>query len=172
MRKTPIRFACFASRFCTFGICILLYLKHLFFFLNCRTDSWENDFSFLNLTKTECIVGELFKNQVNSCPRIRLCADLIQPRVFLNRFPLHIIRRENSVFPYFISFPMDLSKESQRAKERKVLICTRTLLLRKTFEKGTEKWKLSTVAANSNQVSLPWCDTCFHKKRSTKTALE
>ena len=53
------------------------------------------------------------------------------------------------MFPYFTSFPMNLSKESQRAKEGKVLTCTHTLPLRKTFEKGTEKRKLSTVAANS-----------------------
>ena len=32
LRKTPIRFVCFASRFCTFGFCILLYLQHSFFF--------------------------------------------------------------------------------------------------------------------------------------------
>ena len=87
----------------------------------------------------------------NLCPRIRLNADLFQAWVLFwtCRFPLHIIRRENSVFPYFTSFPMNLSKEGQRAKEGKVLTCTHTLLLRKTSEKGTEKWKLSTVAANS-----------------------
>ena len=68
-----------------------------------------------------------------------VCGSYPTSGTFLNRFPLYIIRRENSVFPYFTSFPMNLSKESQRAKEGKVLICTHTLLLRKTFEKGTEK---------------------------------
>ena len=68
-----------------------------------------------------------------------VCGSYPTSGTFLNRFPLHIIRRENSVFPYFTSFPMNLSKEGQRAKEGKVLTCTHTLPLRKTSEKGTEK---------------------------------
>ena len=59
-----MRFVCFASIFSTFGFCIRLYLQHLFFFFDPRTDSSKNDIFFLNLTKIQCIVGELFKNRV------------------------------------------------------------------------------------------------------------
>ena len=36
---------------------------------------------------------------------------------------------------------------------------------------GSKGRKLSTVAANTRQMSLPWRDI-FHIERSTKTALE
>ena len=68
-----------------------------------------------------------------------VCGSYLSLGIFLNRFPLHIMRRENSVFPYFSSFPMNFLKEGQGAKEGKVLNCTHTLPLRKTSEKGTEK---------------------------------
>ena len=168
-----MRFVCFASRFCTFGFCIRLYLQHLFFFFfDPRTDSSKNDIFFLNLTKIECIVGELFKNRVKFMSvNSFVCWSYLSLGTFPNRFPLHIIRRENIVFPYFTSFPVNFLKEGQRAKEGKILNCTHTLPLRKTSEKGAEKWKLSTVAANSSQMNLPWCDI-FHKEGSTKTASE
>ena len=50
------------------------------------------------------------------------------------------------MFSYFSSFPVNFLKEGQGAKEGKVLDCTHTLLLRKL---------LTTVAANSSQMSLP-----------------
>ena len=141
-------------------------------FVKRRTDSWENDIFFLNLTKIEYIVGELLKNRVKFASASSfVCGSYLSLGIFLNRFPLHIMRRENSVFPYFSSFPVNFLKEGQGAKEGKVLNCTHTLPLRKTSEKGTEKWKLSTVAANTRQMSLPWCDI-FNIERSTKTALE
>ena len=56
---------------------------------------------------------------------------------FLKRFPLLIIRRENSVFPYLRSLPVNFSKEGQRAKEGKYFIVC-TLPLWKTSEKRTE----------------------------------
>ena len=111
-----------------------------FFIFNRRVDSWKNDIFFLNLTKIECIVGELFKNKVKFVPvNSFVCWSYLSLGTFLNRFPLHIIRRENSAFPNFASFPVNFLKKSQRAKEGKVLNCTHTLLLRKTSEKGTEK---------------------------------
>ena len=143
-----------------------------FFFFDPRTDSSKNDIFFLNLTKIECIVGELFMNRVKFMSvNSFVGGSYLSLGTFLNRFTWHIIRRENIVFPYFTSFPVNFLKEGQRAKEGKVLNCTHTLPLRKTSEKGAEKWKLSTVAANSSQMNLPWCDI-FHKEGSTKTASE
>ena len=110
------------------------------FFFYPRTDSRKNDIFFLNLIKIECIVGGLFKNKVKFVSvNSFVGGSYLSLGNFLNRFPLHIIRRENIVFPYFTSFPVNFLKEGQRAKEGKVLNCTHTLLLRKTSEKGTEK---------------------------------
>ena len=50
-----------------------------------------------------------------------LCGSYLSSGTFLNRFLLLIIRRENSVFPYFRSLPVNFSKEGQRAKEGKAL---------------------------------------------------
>ena len=106
----------------------------------CRCYWSAGCYVFLNLTKIECIVGELFKNKVKFVSvNSFVCWSYFSLGTFLNRFPLHIIRRENSAFPNFASFPGNFLKESQRAKEGKVLNCTHTLLLRKTSEKGTEK---------------------------------
>ena len=63
-RRTLKRFVCFSSRFCTFGLCILLCLQHLFSFFKRRTYSSGNNIFFLNLIKIECIVSELFKSSV------------------------------------------------------------------------------------------------------------
>ena len=63
-RRTLKRFVCFASRFCTFGFCILLCLQHLFSFFSRRTYSSGSNIFFLNLIKIECIVSELFKSSV------------------------------------------------------------------------------------------------------------
>ena len=84
---------------------------------NHRTDSWRNDIFFLNLIKTECIVGGLIKISVKL-----VCGSYLSLGIFLNRFPLHIIRRENSEFPCFSSFPVNFPKEGQRAKREKYLI--------------------------------------------------
>ena len=114
-----------------------MYLQHLFLcFFNRRTDSWGNDIFFLNLHKIECIVGELFKNRVKL-----VCRSYLSLGTSLIRFPLHMIRGENSAFPFFTLFPVNFLKEGQRAEEGKVLNCRHTL--RKTSEKGTGKWKLS-----------------------------
>ena len=84
---------------------------------NHRSDSWRNDIFFLNLIKTECIVGGLIKISVKL-----VCGSYLSLDIFMNRFPLHIIRRENSEFPYFTSFPVNFPKEGQRAKREKYLI--------------------------------------------------
>ena len=84
---------------------------------NHRTDSWRNDIFFLNLIKTECIVGGLIKISVKL-----VCGSYLSLGIFMNRFPLHIIRRENSEFPCFASFPANFPKEGQRAKREKYLI--------------------------------------------------
>ena len=83
---------------------------------NHRSDSWRNDIFFLNLIKTECIVGGLIKISVEL-----VCGSYLSLAIFMNRFPLHIIRRENSGFPYFTSFPVNFPKEGQRAKRKKYL---------------------------------------------------
>ena len=107
------------------------------------TDSWGNDIFILNLIKTECIVGGLFKNRVKFVSANSfVCGSYLSFGTFLNRFPLYIIRREESVFPYFTLFSVNFLKDSQRANEGKVLNCTHTLPLRKTAEKGTEKRKI------------------------------
>ena len=136
---------------CSFFFCLKIYSR-------------GDEIFFLNLTKLKCIVKFL-------CASSFVCGSYLSLGIFLNRFLLHLIRKENSLFPYFISFPENVLVEGQRAKEGKVPSCTHTLPLRKTSEKGTEKWNLSTVSANSSQMSLPWCDI-FHKERSTITALE
>ena len=129
--------------FYTLGFYIILYLQHLFFFFCRWTDSWGNDIFILNLTKTECIVGGLFKNRVKFVSANSfVCGSYLSFGTFLNRFPLYIIRREESVFPYFTLFSVNFLKDSQRANEGKVLNCTHTLPLRKTAEKGTEKRKI------------------------------
>ena len=84
---------------------------------NHRTDSWRNDIFFLNLIKTECIVGGLIKISVKL-----VCGSYLSLGIFLNRFPLHIIRGENSEFLCFTSFPVNFPKEGQRAKREKYLI--------------------------------------------------
>ena len=84
---------------------------------NHRTDSWRNDIFFLNLIKTECIVGGLIKISVKL-----VCGSYLSLGISLNSFPLHIIRRENSEFPCFTSFPVNFPKEGQRAKREKYLI--------------------------------------------------
>ena len=116
-----MRFVCFASRFCTFGFCIRLYLQHLFFFFfDPRTDSSKNDIFFLNLTKIECIVGELFKNRVKFMSvNSFVGGSYLSLGTFLNRFPLHIIRREDIVFPYFTSFSREFPKGRSESKRRK-----------------------------------------------------
>ena len=101
-------------------------------FFNHRTDSLGSDIFFLNLNKIECIVGEPFKNRVKL-----VCRSYLSLGTFLNSFPLHMIRRENSAFPYFTLFPVNFLKDGQRAEGGKVLKCTHTL--RKTSEKGTGK---------------------------------
>ena len=77
------------------------------------------------------------------------------------------------MFPYLRSLPVNFSKEGQRAKEGKVLYCMHTAAV-ENFRERNRKWKLSTLstlAANSSQMSLLWCDI-FQKDRSTETALE
>ena len=118
-RRTLKRFVCFASRFCTFGFCILLCLQHLFSFFNRRTYSSGNNIFFLNLIKIECIVSELFKSSVKFVSANSFVCRFISPwLLFPNRFPLHIKKRENSVFPYFTSFPVNFLKDGLREKGR------------------------------------------------------
>ena len=90
------------------------------FFFDPRTDSSKNDIFFLNLTKIECIVGELFKNRVKFMSvNSFVCWSYLGLGTFLNRFPLHIIKRENIVFPYFTSFSREFPKGRSESKRRK-----------------------------------------------------
>ena len=108
----------------------IMYLQHLLLcFFNRRTDSGGSDIFFLILNKIECIVGELFKKLVRR--------SYLSLGTFLNRFPLQMIRRENSAFPYFTLFPVNFLKDDQRAEEGKILNYTHTP--RKNSEKGTGK---------------------------------
>ena len=100
-----------------------MYLQHLLFLFYPRTDPCGNDTSFSNLTMIEFIVGELFKNKVklvsaNSCVWILSQLGYFSEHVTT----LHIIRRENSVLPYFTSFSVNFLKDGWRAKEKKYLI--------------------------------------------------
>ena len=90
------------------------------FFFDPRTDSSKNDIFFLNLTKIECIVGELFKNRVKFMSvNSFVGGSYLSLGTFLNRFPLHIIKRENIVFPYFTSFSREFPKGRSESKRRK-----------------------------------------------------
>ena len=122
-----------ADEVCMFCLWIFIHWAFVFYCI----------FFILNLTKTECIVGGLFKNRVKFVSANSfVCGSYLSFGTFLNRFPLYIIRREESVFPYFTLFSVNFLKDSQRANEGKVLNCMHTLPLRKTAEKGTEKRKI------------------------------
>ena len=96
----------------------------LFFFLTVEPNLEGND---IFKTKIECIIDEPFKNIVKFVfANSFLYGSYLSSGTFLKRFPLLIIRRENSVFPYLRSLPVNFSKEGQRAKEGKVLYCMHT----------------------------------------------
>ena len=112
------------------------------FYSKRRTDSKENDFFFLSLTKIDCIVGGLFKNRVKFVSANSFVGILCQLRYFSEQVPTAHKKERAQHISYFTSFPVNFLKEGQRAKEGKFLNCTHILPLRKTSEKGTEKMKI------------------------------
>ena len=169
-----------ADEVCMFCLWIFIPWAFVFYcicnicsFFSRWTDSWGNDIFILNLTKTECIVGGLFKNRVKFVSANSfVCGSYFSFGTFLNRFPLYIIRREESVFPYFTLFSVNFFWRTAREQMKEKYLIVRTHFpWGKLPRKEQKKGKLSTVAANSSQMSLPWC-VIFHRERSTKTDLE
>ena len=100
--KNADRVLYFACRFCTYGFCILLYLQHLLFFLTVEPPLRKRHF----LSKPDQdLVCRRFKNTVKfASANSFVCGSYLSLGSFLNRFPLHIIRREKIAFPYFTTF--------------------------------------------------------------------
>ena len=90
------------------------------FFFDPRTDSSKNDIFFLNLTKIECIVGELFMNKVKFVSVNSFVGGFyLSLGTFLKRFPLHIIRREKHCVSLFHIVFREFPKGRSESKRRK-----------------------------------------------------
>ena len=68
------------------------------------------------------------------------------------------------------NFP-EIPKGRPESKGRKSTQLYAHIAIEENFQERNKKMKIIKVAANSSQMSLPWCDI-FSKEGSTKMALE